>query len=110
MDVESEGVEPVLFKSTPQLASVLWMCGVYGAFGFEDDVRRWIGEVPYGSAESMGLVDQPCVNSCHDDNDTDGRTRGDGSLVVKRDLDLVSRSNVDAHFRQGTQSLNEQTT
>ena len=72
VDVEGEGVEPVLFKSTPQLTGVLRMGGVDRTFGFEDDVRRWIGDAPYGSAESMGLVDQPCVDSCHDDNDADG--------------------------------------
>ena len=71
VDVESEGVEPVLFKSAPQLASVLWMCGVYSAFGFEDDVRRRIGDVPYRSAESMSLVDQSRIDSGHSGDNTD---------------------------------------
>ena len=91
-----------MFESGPQLGRVLRMSGVDGAFDFEDDVRWWVGDVPYGSAESVSLVDQPGVNACHDDDDTNGRTRSDGSLVGKGDLDLVSRSNVDAHFRQGT--------
>ena len=100
VDVESEGVEPVLFKTIPQLAGVLRVGGVDRAFGFEDDIRWRIGDVPYGSAESMSLVDQPCVDSCHDGDDTDGTTRSDGSLVGMRDLDLVSRSRVDAHQTQ----------
>ena len=100
VDVESEGVEPVLFQTIPQLAGVLRVGGVDRAFGLEDDIRRWIGDVPYRSAESVGLVDQPCVDACHDDSDAGGGTRGDGSLVVKGDLDLVSRSRVDAHQTQ----------
>ena len=102
MDVEGESVKPVLFESTPQFTGILRVCCVGGAFDRKDDVRRWIGEMPYGSAESMCLMDQPCIDSCHGDDDTNGRTRSDGSLVGKGDLDLVSRSNVDAHFRQGT--------
>ena len=89
-----------MFESGPQLGRVLRMSGVDGAFDFEDDVRWWVGDVPYGSAESVSLVDQPGVNACHDDGDANGGTKGDGSLLVKGDLDLVSRSNVDAHRNQ----------
>lgn len=100
VNVKREGIEPVLLESTPQLVRVLRVGCVEGAFDFEDDVRRWVGDVPYGSAESMSLADQSRIDSGHSGDDTDDGTRSDGSLVGMGDLDLVSRSKVDAHENQ----------